>query len=146
MDKRGDSSYQPIWPKITAISGELKPYFEVKPSFFIYSLTGPSVPVRGYVKFAGTDETNISFKNTCHDTDGISAAVYAGFDVHFGWEISKDIKKLLAKDDETWHVEKSWSSISGTANGSFTGKISAAAPVLRPLWRLQERILTVLLY
>jgi|GEM_PF-3209295 len=93
--KETDSSYEPILPKITAISGELKPYIRVTPSMLLYSTTGPAIPMKGYVKFVGTADAAL-FKNTCNDVDGISAAIYAGFETDFKWEI-EHIEKILGK-------------------------------------------------
>ncbi|QTA79721.1 Sulfatase-modifying factor enzyme domain-containing protein [Desulfonema limicola] len=96
MVKGFDSSYEPILPKITAIYGELKPYVKTTPSFRIYSVTGPAVALKGYVKLAAGAEA--VFTNTCQDEDGIFAAVYAGLEGKFKWEFEKKITKLIGDD------------------------------------------------
>jgi len=91
-------SSEVIQPKITGISGELKPYFKVTPAMLFYSLTGPAIPIKGYLKVAASADANILFDNTCHDTDGISAAFYAGLEIGLAWDMGH-IKKILGDPD-----------------------------------------------
>jgi len=78
-------------PLTASLYAEVKPYVKVGPVMKIYSVTGPALNVKGYLKLRGKAEGEVFSSELCRE--GIAFSAFAGVEAEFEWDMGK-AKKL----------------------------------------------------
>ncbi len=78
-------------PRDVEIYAEIKPYVETSPVVRIYSVMGPSINLKGYLKLKGEPGTSVYKNDEC--SQGVDFTARYGIETSWKWDMSR-VKKL----------------------------------------------------
>lgn len=87
-----DASYDPIDPIIEA-EASVSPFIEPQVGVDIYGINGPAIPIKGYIKFAGTfvaDTGSTDFWRRSFCIQGIDLGAWVGLRAGFRWNVEEN--------------------------------------------------------